>query len=101
MFACHIRIFYMNGEYYLYENCLDGDFLHYFHLHMCENLKKLTILDNHIVCKLLNNQYHYQHRDWFTGEKYQYSILGCLENYEQYTIKKITENECRVLIDHL
>ena len=91
----------MNSEYDLYKNCFDRHFLHYFHLHMCKNLKKLTTLDKHIVCKLLNNQYHYQHRDWFTGQKYQYSILGCLENYEQYKIKKIAENECRVLIDHL
>ena len=67
---CQFQIFYMNSEYDLYENCFDRHFLHYFHLHMCENLNKLRILDSHIVCKLLNKQYHYQHRDWFTEEKY-------------------------------
>ena len=99
--ACQFRIFYMNSEYDLYENCFDGCFFHFFHLRMCENLKKLTILDNHIICKLLNKQFYYQHRDWFTGPKFQYSILECLESYEKDRIKKIIENECRVLIDRL
>ena len=99
--ACQFRIFYMNNEYDLYENCFDGCFLHFFHLCMCENLKKLAILDNHIVCKLLNKQFYYQHGDCFTGQRSRYSILECLESYEKDNIKKIIENECRVLTDRL
>ena len=68
---------------------------------MRENLKKLTIMENHTVCKLLNKQYHYQHRHWFTGHKYEYTVLECLEKYEDHKINKIVKNKCRVLIDRL
>ena len=91
----------MNSEYDLYENCFDGHFLHFFHLRMCDNFKKLIILDSHLACKLINRQFHYQHRHWFTGEKTFYSVPYYLEYYEKDKVKKIIKNDCRVLIDRL
>ena len=99
--ACPFKIYYLNSEYDIYENCFDCRFLHFFHSQMRENLKKLTIIENHIVCKLLNKQYHYQHRDWFTGHRYEYTVLECLEKYGDHNINKIVKNKCRVLIDRL
>ena len=53
--ACQFKTFYMNSKYGLYENCFDRHFLHFFHLCICDNLKKLIILDSHLRKKKTKN----------------------------------------------
>ena len=96
--VCQFKICYLNNEYDLYENCLNWDFLSGFHKRMCEHLKKLVTLDNHVVCKLLNNKFYYIHKDWFTGEKEAFDLEDCLDFHENKKIEQIKNNEFKVVV---
>ena len=72
--VCKFWTEFLNNEYDIYENSLDVHFLSFFHEQLVENLKKLKKLDNHIVCKLLNSEFCYVHKDIFSGESFRFSL---------------------------
>ena len=81
--GCQAKLFYLNHEYDIYENCLDLDFLANLCGNVYRNLLKLLTLDSHFVCKLINTKYQYSHEDWFTDELQKFDLSVCLDMYEQ------------------
>ena len=29
----------------------------------------MLTLNSHFICEIINDKFHYEHKDWFTGEK--------------------------------
>ena len=81
------KIIFQDYEFKIYKNCLDLDFLAELQKNVYRNLLKLTTLDNHFVCRLINNEYNYEHRDWLNGFYQKYNLSYCVDFYEQ---KKLT-----------
>ena len=85
----------------MYESCLNLHFVAVFHVNIYEIFKKLLTVDNHVVCQLINKNFHYVHKDWFTGKTDHYCLTECVEAYENREIDKIFNNLCKIVIGPL
>ena len=96
--VCQANMYYKNYQWKLYEKCLDLNFLADVRENVYHNLSKLLTLDSHFVCKIVNQDFQYSHKDWFTGEKMRYDLDVCLTMWEQKKIDEIIANDCEVIL---
>lgn len=74
---------YQDKQYEIYENSLNFNFLNNFHTILRKDLADLKSHSRHIVCELLSREYYYEHKDWFNGKVYSYSLLHSIKIYEK------------------
>ena len=75
--ACRSNIIYREYQYNIYQHCLNLDFLAKVRENLFDNLEKMLTLNNHFVCEIINKKFHYEHKDWFTGEKILLDLEKC------------------------
>lgn len=90
---------YWNDQYDSYENSFDMNFLARFHAHVQKNLWLLLTVDSHIACELVNRQFYYIQKDWFSGHVERFYIPFCLDIYENDKINTIKNKEFKIVID--
>lgn len=66
--------------------CLD--FLGRVHSYLHDYLKKI-FLSKRCLCLILNNEYSYVWKDWFTGESYKVSLKDAITHKENHDINFI------------
>ena len=70
-----------NMNMFYCKNCLD--FLAKVGENVCSNLNRLLTLNNNFACKIVNQEYYYDHKDWFTGEKLFSNLELCLSKWKK------------------
>ena len=96
--VCQAKVCYQNYEDKIYDKCLDLNFLAETRENIYRNLLRLLTLDNHFVCRIINQKYCYIHKNWFTGEKFKYDLDYCFTTLEQKKLEKIKNNNCKVVL---
>lgn len=64
---------------------------------------RLTTIDSHFVCRIINDEYNYIYRDWFHGHYEKYSFRFCIEYFEKKPRKvdQIKNNDCKIITEPL
>lgn len=88
--VCQANLYYRNYEYRVYEKCLGLNFLADVRENISRNLEKLLTLDSHFVCKIVNENFQYSDKDWFTRDKVLYDLEVCLQMWEQKKLIKLS-----------
>lgn len=96
--ACRLNIIYREYQFNIYQHCLNLDFLAKVRKNLFDNLEKMLTLNNHFVCEIINEKFHYEHKDWFTGEKILLDLEKCLTAFEEHKIQKIMLNDLKIMI---
>lgn len=99
--VCQSMKIYKDYEHVVYRNCLNLDFLCKVRENLIQNMYRLFTMNNHFVCKIINEKYQYDHKDWFTGNKNFYDLDSALTFFEQKQINKIINNNCKVLVEKI
>ena len=53
----------------------------------------MLTLNSHFICEIINDKFHYEHKDWFTGVKMLFHLEICLKAWEENKIQKIILND--------
>ena len=85
---CEICREFQSVEYDLYENMFCLDFLGRVHSYLHDYLEKI-FLSKRCLCLILNNEYSYVWKDWFTGENYRVSLKDAITHKENHDINII------------
>ena len=85
---CEICREFQRIEYDLYENMFCLDFLGRVHSYLHDYLEKI-FLSKRCLCFILNNEYSYVWKDWFTGENYRIFLKDAITHKENHDINII------------
>ena len=61
----------------------------------------MLTLNSHFICEIINDKFHYEHKDWFTGEKMLFHLEICLKAWEENKIQKIILNDFRIVCEDI
>ena len=56
-------------------------------------------MDSHFTCELMNKNFFYVHKDWFTGKLENYYLPQCLQIFEKNKVKDIKNNNFETVLD--
>ena len=90
--VCRLCLIYKNEEFKIYKNSFNLDFLERF-AQKASDLQIIRKKKPHLVCNLINRQFFYNHRDWFSREIESYSISWALDIYENNKIDEIKNSD--------
>ena len=93
-----MQVVYLNGQYEIYENSFNMDFLLKFHQHLIKNLNSLGEINCHFVCKVINEKYFYTLKELFDGSKKHFNLYDCLNEFENKKINQIKSNDFKIVI---
>lgn len=88
------------------KKCCQNDFSAFkeatmFHTNLYACLYELFNTKKHKVCGLINVEYNYSHKDWFTGKKYLIPLGDAIDFYQQKEMDRIKNNSCKVVLEDI
>lgn len=94
------KIFNEQTTYKVHKNCLDLDVLSKVKENLHLNLNNLLENNDHFLCKVINERYHYYHKCIFTGEHVFLDIGVAVSEWEKSKINEIVNNKPEVNVEN-